>query len=159
MTKKIWAPGRADGTGEVIYPEMLEYAWVEDLDRVTENSKHVRGVRRLSDMPKIPISHMLAIMRETASRSEVMAAYSSAPVDGQIPQKERHLLSWYQEYLGHKYGTWPDTVSRMTGPMRALANGVYSGLDDPKLVSDLLKDPFICEDNCNDHDSCGSNCR
>jgi hypothetical protein len=55
---------------------------------------------------------------------------------------------WYDEYLKYKYGNTPnDPVGHITLPMRKLANGHFTGLDDPQLREYLLKDPIISEED------------
>jgi hypothetical protein len=129
---------------KIIYPEMLEYPWVKDLDRVRANSKFVSGS---SEKLPVPINFLLTVMREAISRPEVMQAYGSAPLNGTIPPREQHLLLWYHEYLRHKYGVRLNPAATMIIPMRKLANGIYSGLDDTNLVADLLARPDVCEDD------------
>ena len=99
------------------------------------------------DLPKVPVNFVLAVMKETASRQEVLDAYASAPIDGQIPPKEFHVILWHNAYLRHKYGNQPDPLRVMQIPMRKLANKMYSGTEDPRLRADLLKRRFVCEDD------------
>jgi hypothetical protein len=81
---------------EVKYPEMQEYPWAKDMDRVVADSKHVpgKGGGLMSEQTKVPINLLLTVMREAMSRPEVMEAYASAPLNGQIPPREVHLLMW-----------------------------------------------------------------
>ncbi|SDR10713.1 hypothetical protein [Pseudovibrio sp. Tun.PSC04-5.I4] len=138
------------------YPEMLEYSWVKDMDRVKAQSKFVssagRGLQPASEMPKVPINLLLTVMKDAMTRPEVMAAYGSAPVDGQIPPRENHLLIWFNEYLRHKYGTVPDPVMWIGTPLRRLANGFYENLDDPNLILNLLARRAVTEDDGVDYE-------
>lgn len=129
------------------YPEMQEYEWVKDLDRVTRQSKFEHGkMTRVSELPKVPLSLALQVMEEAASRVEVMEAYASASPAGQIPDREKHLLIWHNEYLRHKYGNRPDPIKAITVAMRNLANGVYKGLSDPALIGHLTGLNFVVDD-------------
>lgn len=138
-------------TEEMPYPDMLEFSWVKELGLARMESKFVSGGGTASERLPVPISLLLTVMKDAASRPEVMAAYASAPLDGQIPPREGHLLLWFNEYLQHKYGTRPNPIPEMTVPMRKLANGQYTGLDDPRLVADLLARPKVCEDDGVEH--------
>lgn len=145
-----------DERKDIMYPEMLEYAWVKDMDRVVANSKHVKwdysGKPVTADkLPKCPINLVLAVMKEAMSYSEVMDAYGSAPLDGQIPPREKHLLMWFNEYLIHKYGSNPDPRMLTKIPLRKIANGQFSDLNDPSLVDELLRSPFVSESDGNDY--------
>jgi hypothetical protein len=130
-------------------PENWDFPWAKDFERVRANSKQYRGSTPIlaSDMPKIPINLQLAVMAEATARPEIMAAYGSAPLNGQIPEQACTVLFWFEEYLSHKYGDRPEPARTMTVYMRKLMNGVYSGLDDPSLIRDLKTDPFVGEDD------------
>jgi hypothetical protein len=132
---------------KIIYPEMLEYPWVKELELVRAKSKFVSGSMPAPGEVPLPVNLLLSVMRDAASRPEVMEAYASAPLNGTIPPRGQHLLLWFNEYLQHKYGTRPNPVHYYMIPMRKLANGHYSGLDDPRLIKDLLSLPGVCEDD------------
>ena len=156
---------------EIIYPEMLEYAWVKDFDRVKENSKYVKqddsGEPITADkLPKIPINLVLALLKEAVSYPEVMDAYRTLdtlkPRHGQGKQyREENLLMWVDEYLVHKYGNVTKGKNRIVltygptneiiDPLREIARGKFDGLDDPRLIEYLKESPMICEDDGNDY--------
>lgn len=133
------------------YPEMLEYAWAKDLDRVRACSKFVssegKGVIFVSERPRVPVNLVLAVLKEATAYPEVMHAYGCVPLDQQTPQREGHLLMWFHQYLSHKYGTEPDPVMAMGIAPFKLARGEYTGIDDPKLLKDLLDSPLITADD------------
>jgi hypothetical protein len=132
----------------VPYPTVYEYPWAKDYDRVCAASKTVPPPGGLmSELPKVPINLLLTVMREAKSRPEIMEAYASVPVNGQIPPRESYLIMWHMEYLSMKYGRDPNPVGEMIIPMRRLANGQYTGLDDAQLITDLLDRPLVCEDD------------
>jgi len=146
----------AETKSEIIYPEMLEYAWVKDMDRVVAHSKHVKQDYSgqsvtVDQLPKCPINLILAVMKEAMSYPEVMEAYGSAPLNGQIPKREAHLLMWFNEYLIHKYGSTPDPRMSTKIPLRKIANGQFSDLNDPALIDELLHSPLVSEDDGNDY--------
>lgn len=126
------------------YPEMQEYDWAKDFERVRKNSKFVSGSIHSSDIPKRPLKEQLAIIRETMERAEVMEAFASAPYEEPLSERARHLLMWYHQYLGHKYGNRPDPLSLHTNIMRRFALGEFSGVDDPKLHEALLASRYVC---------------
>lgn len=127
------------------YPEMKNYSWVKDLERVTKNSKAVPGSMKMSEIPKVPLTLAIEVINESMSYVEVMNAYASAPSNGQIPQKEGHLLDWFYEYLLHKHGNLPNPAREVMFFLRKIANNEYSGVDDPELINDLLASPGILE--------------
>ena len=133
-------------TDKTMFTELDQYQWFNDIDALEEASNLDLSSRLLSDTPPAPLSLVLTIMQETVSRPEVVAAWRSAPLDGQIGPEESFLLRWYSEYLDYKYGNETTAVDEATGHMRRLVHGVYSGVDDPKLRAALLTEGIVYDD-------------
>lgn len=150
----LWRLLVSEQTPEIIYPEMLEYAWVKDMDRVVANSKHVKqdysGEPVTADkLPKCPINLFLSVMKEAVTYPEVVDAYGGLSGDH---KKDRHLLLWFSEYLLYKYGNVPDPRMLLTFYMGEVARSVFTGPDDPKLTKELINRSFICEDDGKNYD-------
>lgn len=142
-----------DSIPEIIYPEMLEYAWVKDLDRVTAASKYVapdpNAVPVTADkLPKTPVNLLLAIIRESIAYPEVVSALTK----GSDTQRSLHLLMWFNEYLLHKYGDIHHGRMVASRFVRRIANGQYSGINDPDLIGDLLESQFVALDDGKNYD-------
>ena len=133
-------------TDKTMFTELDQYQWFNDIDELAEASNLDLSSRLLSDTPPAPLSLVLTIMQETVSRPEVVAAWSSAPLDGQIGPEESFLLRWYSNYLDYKYGNETMAVEEAKDNIRLLVNGVYSSVDDPKLRAALLADDDIYDD-------------
>ena len=133
-------------TDKTMFTELDQYQWFNDIDALEEASNLDLSSRLLSDTPPAPLSLVLTIMQETVSRPEVVAAWSSAPLDGQIGPEESFLLRWYSNYLDYKYGNETMAVEEAKDNIRLLVNGVYSSVDDPKLRAALLADDDIYDD-------------
>ena len=133
-------------TDKTMFTELDQYQWFNDIDALEEASNLDLSSRLLSDTPPAPLSLVLTIMQEIVSQPEVVAAWSSAPLDGQIEPEESFLLMWYSNYLDYKYGNETMAVEEATSYMRPLVNGVYSGVDDPKLRAALLADIDVYDD-------------
>ena len=117
-----------------IYPEEWDYAWLDDYDRVMKDSKFLSGTRRASDIPPAPLSLVLIFMKEM----------TCVKPNEQIPDKEKNHIFVFLDYLKHKYGneTWAPHIA--INFMRYLANGKYTGLEDPNLHKDLLSERDVC---------------
>ena len=82
---------------EIVYPEMLEYAWAKDLDRVYANSKYVQQDYSVGEivtadkLPKSPINLVLAVIKEALTYPEVVEACKS----GNISDNERERRCIY----------------------------------------------------------------
>ena len=138
---------------ELLYPEMPNYAWAKDLDRVTSNSRWVKqdysGEPITSDkLPPVPINMALAVLRETMSYREVLEVNQS---DYDNPKRRHHLMMWYSEYIRHKYG---NNNCKMHGPdfvlgqfLPEIVNGKYNGIDDERLHQDLIEQFWVGEDD------------
>ena len=133
-------------TDKTMFTELDQYQWFNDIDALEEASNLDLSSRLLSDTPPAPLSLVLTIMQETVSRPEVVAAWSSAPLDGQIGPEESFLLRWYSNYLDYKYGNETMAVEEAKDNIRLLVNGVYSSVDDPKLRAALLADVDVYDD-------------
>lgn len=133
-------------TDKTMFTELDQYQWFNDIDELADASNLDLSTRCLADIPPAPLSLVLTIMRETVSRPEVVAAWRSAPLDGQIGPEESFLLRWYNDYLDYKYGNETMAVDEARGHIRLLVNGVYSSVDDPKLRAALLADDDIYDD-------------
>ena len=129
-----------------IYPEDWDYAWLDDYDRVMKDSKFVSGNRLVSETPPAPLWLVLKLMEEMASYQEIFEAFASAKPDEQIPMKERNLIFVFLDYMRHKYGNETDATHVAMLFMRFLANGKYTGIEDPTLRRDLLNLPNVYED-------------
>tara|TARA_R110002167_G_scaffold25263_10_gene87866 strand:- start:341 stop:730 length:390 start_codon:yes stop_codon:yes gene_type:complete len=125
---------------------MDRYQWFNDIDELKKVAKVDYSVRPWTDIPPAPLSLVLTIIKDMTSRPEIMAAYGSAPVNGQIEPQESYLLLWFSDYLTYKYGNETQAVDEAESYMRELANGVYSGPDDPKLRAVLIADDDIYDD-------------
>ncbi len=124
---------------EIPYPDILEYPWMKDFARVKANSKYKKFFSEYSDLPKAPINLVLTVMKETMERPEIMAAFASTIGDENFDHERNHItLFWYREYIKHKYGNYPDPYLEMDVAIRKLAQGVYSGLDDPNMIAALM---------------------
>ena len=133
-------------TDKTMFTELDQYQWFNDIDELADASNLDLSTRCLADIPPAPLSLVLTIMQETVSRPEVVAAWSSAPLDGQIGPEESFLLRWYSNYLDYKYGNETMAVEEAKDNIRLLVNGVYSSVDDPKLRAALLADDDIYDD-------------
>ena len=140
-------------TDHLLYPEMPEYMWAKDLDRVAKNSKWVkqdysREPITSDNLPKVPINMALAVLTETLSYPEVLRVQEPEYDD---PKRAGHFMMWYSEYIRHKYGNnnckmrGPDFV--LNGFLPKIVNGEHSGVDDDKLIQDLLKEFWVGEDD------------
>ena len=133
-------------TDKTMFTELDQYQWFNDIDELADASNLDLSTRCLADIPPAPLSLVLTIMQEIVSQPEVVAAWSSAPLDGQIEPEESFLLMWYNDYLDYKYGNETMAVDEAPGHMRRLVHGVYSGVDDPKLRAALLADGIVYDD-------------
>ena len=133
-------------TDKTMFTELDQYQWFNDIDELADASNLDLSTRCLADIPPAPLSLVLTIMQETVSRPEVVAAWSSAPLDGQIGPEESFLLRWYSNYLDYKYGNETMAVEEAKDNIRLLVNGVYSSVDDPKLRAALLADVDVYDD-------------
>nr|WP_306267637.1 hypothetical protein [Pararhizobium sp. IMCC3301] len=133
-------------TDKSMFTEMDQYQWFNDIDDLEKVAKVDYSVRPWTDIPPAPLSLVLTIIKDMTSRPEIMAAYGSAPVNGQIEPEESYLLSWFSDYLTYKYGNETQAVDEAKSRMRKLANGVFSGPDDPKLRAALIADDDIYDD-------------
>ena len=131
----------------ILGPGHPEDPWVRDFERVKSESKFVRGAGPISEVIDVPLSLALTVIGEAASRPEIVAAYAAPQPDGRMPERESHVLGWCQEYLRHKHGNRPDPTWPMNRIMFGIADGRYSGPDDPRVRADLLTDPFACHDD------------
>lgn len=133
------------------YPEMQEYSWAKELLAHEHKSRPLTG----KPMEPAPINLLLTIIKDSASRPEVMAAYASAKVNEQVPPREVHLIQWFTQYMRMKYdymmrdeyGLQTDAAFTSMIFMRRLANGEYTGIDDPRLHAELLADSFVSEED------------
>jgi len=77
------------------------------------------------------------------------------PVDASMDsdsKKERvdrgsHLMMWFTEYLGHKYGDDTEAVFAAQVYASKFIAGLYSSLEDLKLDEDLLAEMYVCRDD------------
>jgi len=141
-----------ENTPEIIYPEMLEYAWAKDLDRVKAASKYVERDPKaepltVDKLPKSPINLVMAMLAESLCYPEIVEAHTA----GVDTKRSLHLLMWFDEYLLHKYGNAPDARLVVSRFMRKIANGHYSGLNDGRIVPDLMKTPYVAPDDGADY--------
>ncbi|MEO0917784.1 MAG: hypothetical protein AAFY31_12520 [Pseudomonadota bacterium] len=132
----------------MIYPEMLDYAWVKDLGRVTAQSKYVVPDQNLppvtaDKLPKSPINLVMVMLEESLSYPEIIDVHTK----GADPKRALHVLMWFDEYLLHKYGNLPDARMIVSRFVRRIANGTYTGLGDPRVKSDLLATPYVIPDD------------
>ena len=125
---------------------MDRYQWFNDIDELKKVAKVDYSVRPWTDIPPAPLSLVLTIIKDMTSRPEIMAAYGSAPVNGQIEPQESYLLLWFSDYLTYKYGNETQAVEEAKDNIRLLVNGVYSSVDDPKLRAALLADVDVYDD-------------
>jgi hypothetical protein len=107
-------------------PEVLEYKWFQEYGRVIGN--YVPHNWREGPAPAVPVYKVLTVLEDCMSYPEIVEAFSSAPPDGQIPDRERELLHWFGEYIKNKYQI---NFGVIIDPMRELANKTYKGLNDP----------------------------
>nr|WP_306267651.1 hypothetical protein [Pararhizobium sp. IMCC3301] len=133
-------------TDKTMFTEMDQYQWFNDIDELSKVAKLNTSRRLMSEIPPAPLSLVLTIIKDMTSRPEIMAAYGSAPVKGQIEPEEGYLLMWFSDYLTYKYGNETQAVDEAKSYMRELANGVYIGPDDPKLRAVLIADDDIYDD-------------
>ena len=133
-------------TDKTMFTELDQYQWFNDIDELADASNLDLSTRCLADIPPAPLSLVLTILQDMVSRPEVVAAWRSAPLDGQIGPEESFLLRWYSEYLDYKYGNETMAVEEAKDNIRLLVNGVYSSVDDPKLRAALLADDDIYDD-------------
>ncbi|AWZ00991.1 hypothetical protein RHODOSMS8_01455 [Rhodobiaceae bacterium] len=138
---------------ELKYPEMLEYPWVKEVLAYKPENRSSSELRKT--IAPAPVNMVLAIVRDSAARPEVWAAYASAKPNEQIPPRESYLLMMFTEYMRTKYdfvmrreqGRRTNAASTAISVMRDLANDRYSGVEDPQLRADLLKKNSVCEDD------------
>ncbi len=133
-------------TDKTMFTELDQYQWFNDIDELADASNLDLSTRCLADIPPAPLSLVLTILQDMVSRPEVVAAWRSAPLDGQIGPEESFLLRWYSNYLDYKYGNETMAVEEAKDNIRLLVNGVYSSVDDPKLRAALLADDDIYDD-------------
>lgn len=133
-------------TDKTMFTELDQYQWYRDIDELRKHSNLNKENRLVSEIPHAPVSLVLTIMEEMAGRPEVVAAYASVPLKGRIGDEEFYLITWFYEYLTHKYGNETNAVDEAKFYMRRLANGVFSGVDDPKLRTTLLAENRIYDD-------------
>ena len=120
---------------------------MRDFERVEREPKFVRGTVPMSEVIDVPLSLALTVIKEAASRPEIVAAYAAPQPDGTMPRRESHVLGWHQEYLRHEHGNRPDPTWPMNRIMFGIADGLYSGPDDPRVRAGLLTDPSTCHDD------------
>lgn len=142
-----------DSNPEIIYPEMLDYAWAKDLDRVRAVSKYVRpdpGAPPVTadKLPKTPINLVLTLIRESIAYQEVVDAH----VKGSDSKRSLHLLMWFNEYLLHKFGDTHHGMMVASRFVRGIANGQYSGIDDPELMGDLMESRYVTHNDGKNYD-------
>ncbi len=70
-----------ENTPKIIYPEMLEYASVKDLDRVTAASKCVKPDHNpppvtVDKLPKNPVKLVLTTITESIAYPEIVKAWT-----------------------------------------------------------------------------------
>lgn len=133
-------------TDKTMFTELDQYQWYRDIDELEKHSNLNTEDRLLSEVPPAPISLVLTIMEDMASKPEVMAAWGSPYIDGKIADEEWFLLRWFYYYIIYKYGNETKAVDKARSYIIRLAKGVYSGLDDPKLRAALLADDTIYDD-------------
>ena len=133
-------------TDKTMFTELDQYQWFNDIDELADASNLDLSTRCLADIPPAPLSLVLTILQDMVSRPEVVAAWRSAPLDGQIGPEESFLLRWYSDYLDYKYGNETMAVEEAKDNIRLLVNGVYSSVDDPKLRAALLADVDVYDD-------------
>ncbi len=133
-------------TDKTMFTELDQYQWFNDIDELADASNLDLSTRCLADIPPAPLSLVLTILQDMVSRPEVVAAWRSAPLDGQIGPEESFLLRWYSNYLDYKYGNETMAVEEAKDNIRLLVNGVYSSVDDPKLRAALLADVDVYDD-------------
>ena len=138
-------------SADIIYPEMLDYAWVRDLDKVRSRSRYVvqnDAVPVTADkLPKAPVNLVLTIIAEALSYEEIREAH----LKGADMRRSLHLLMWFDEYLLHKYGNMPDARMVSARFVKHVVNGRYDGLDDSALRDDLLASPWVAPDDGQDY--------
>ncbi len=133
-------------TDKTMFTELDQYQWFNDIDELADASNLDLSTRCLADIPPAPLSLVLTILQDMVSRPEVVAAWRSAPLDGQIGPEESFLIRWFSDYLDYKYGNETMAVEEAKDNIRLLVNGVYSSVDDPKLRAALLADDDIYDD-------------
>ena len=129
-----------------MFTELDQYQWFNDIDELADASNLDLSTRCLADIPPAPLSLVLTILQDMVSRPEVVAAWRSAPLDGQIGPEESFLIRWFSDYLDYKYGNETMAVEEAKDNIRLLVNGVYSSVDDPKLRAALLADVDVYDD-------------
>ncbi len=133
-------------TDKTMFTELDQYQWFNDIDELADASNLDLSTRCLADIPPAPLSLVLTILQDMVSRPEVVAAWRSAPLDGQIGPEESFLIRWFSDYLDYKYGNETMAVEEAKDNIRLLVNGVYSSVDDPKLRAALLADVDVYDD-------------
>ena len=133
-------------TDKTMFTELDQYQWFNDIDELADASNLDLSTRCLADIPPAPLSLVLTILQDMVSRPEVVAAWRSAPLDGQIGPEESFLIRWFSDYLDYKYGNETMAVEEAKDNIRLLVNGVYSSVDAPKLRAALLADVDVYDD-------------
>lgn len=133
-------------TDKTMFTELEQYQWYRDIDELAKHSVINRETRLMSEKPPAPVSLVLTIMEDMASKPEVVAAWGSPYINGKIGDEEWFLLTWFHEYLTHKYGNETRALPKASIYIRDLAIGDYSGVDDPKLREALLAENSIYDD-------------
>ena len=86
------APPSTDEPLKHLGPGHPEHPWVRDFERDKSKSKFVRGTGPISEVIDVPLSLALTVIREAASRPEILAAYAAPQPDGRMPERESHVL-------------------------------------------------------------------
>ena len=145
----------SDQKPKIIYPEMIEYAWAKDLDRVYKNSKVIkqdysREWVTADKLPKSPINLVLTIIKEYLSYPEVVNAWKKGDYSEDDLKRHAHLAMWFDEYIAHKYGNVPNPTVAVRYFLKQILFDDYS-IDDPGLVEEMLEFPTICPDDGKDY--------
>lgn len=102
-------------------------------------------VRRMSDIPAAPLSRVLKIMEEYQKHPSIWNAFSKVGLNGKFTEEESNMTGGFQHFLDVKYGDDDWGRNAVAAKIRKWVSGHYTGLDDPKLIAELLDHPKVFE--------------
>lgn len=134
-------------TAVIMDQEFLEnLPWYKEKQLLKDKSKFISGPAPYNAGGPCNIDLVLACIREALDRPEILEAYKSAGPNENIPDEYRNIIHYFNSYLWVKYGNRPDPLKHHIAYMRRIANGNYTGADDPNLRFDLLQHDNITDE-------------
>lgn len=123
------------------------FPWMAERRALIEQYNHNRHVpARAPRDRRVPLSQVRSHVRACEDRPEIMRAWASAPVDGEIPDEDWDLITDFNAYLWIKCGCSQEALDAIGRAVRRLAHREFESSESEAFIAHLLGDPRIVDD-------------